>query len=121
MKSIFLKCAMILSLLIIHAGCSEGEETNGSLVAYTVQGRIMEVKGNTILVANVVPKDVALNYTTKEILGSNDIQPIYITVPDNIKKYKTGQLVKAWLKEDESVTYSFPAKANAVKIEILKK
>lgn len=121
MKSIFLKCALILSLLIIHVGCSGGEETNGSLLTYTVQGRIMEIKENTLLVANVIPKDVALNYTTKEILGDNTIQPIYITVPNDIQNYKVGQLVKAWLKEDESVVYSFPAKANAVKIEILKK
>jgi hypothetical protein len=121
MKSMVLKCAMILFLLIIHVGCSGEAENDESLLSYTVQGRIMEVKGNEILVANVVPKDVALNYTTKEILGDNDIQPIYITVPDNIQNYKVGQLVKAWLKEGESVTYSFPAKANAVKVEILKK
>ncbi|TYR80909.1 DUF3221 domain-containing protein [Priestia megaterium] len=119
MKYSAIKYILFLCIVVISASCSTDNETDGSSKGYIVQGRIMDVKDNEILVANVIPRDVALNYTTNEVLGDDTIQPIYVNVPDDITNYKKGQLVKAWLKKDESVKYSVPAKGNAEKIEIL--
>ncbi len=111
--------ALFLLFFICLSGCSDNAEQSKKPAGYLVQGRILEVKQDEILIANVIPRDTALDYTTKEILGSSDVQPIYVKIPDN-QTYKKGQLVKAWLKKDKSVQYSVPAKGEAVEVHILK-
>ena len=76
------------------------------------------MKQNEILIANVIPRDTALDYTTKEILGSSDVQPIYVKVADD-QTYKKDSSLKHGSK-DKSVQYSVPAKGEAVEVNILK-
>ncbi|AQX55192.1 YobA family protein [Priestia flexa] len=118
MKKQVLAFIGLISFIMILIGCSsqQSEDNKG----YVIQGRIMEVKEDEILVANVIPRDVALNYTTNEVLGDDTIQPIYLKVPDSSVTYKKGQLVKAWLKKGESVKYTVPAKGNAEEIQVIK-
>lgn len=114
MKFTVQSAALFLFFFIFLSGCSDNAEQSKKPAGYLVQGRVLEVKQNEILIANVIPRDTALDYTTKEILGSSDVQPIYVKVSDD-QTYKKGQLVKAWLKKDKSVQYSVPAKGRLLK------
>ncbi|MEC0664939.1 DUF3221 domain-containing protein [Priestia flexa] len=119
MKKQVLAFIGLISFIMILIGCSS-QQSEDNNKGYVIQGRIMEVKEDEILVANVIPRDVALNYTTNEVLGDDTIQPIYLKVPDSSVTYKKGQLVKAWLKKGESVKYTVPAKGNAEEIQVIK-
>ncbi|MEK1828483.1 hypothetical protein AAAC51_03835 [Priestia megaterium] len=61
------------------------------------------MKRDEILIANVIPRDTALDYTTKEILGSSDVQPIYVKVSDDQTYKKDSSLKHGSKRQKRSV------------------
>lgn len=119
MKKITLSLAILLTVL---SGCSQAEkEFTGSP---TIEGYVVRVTDNDLLVVNGITKDQAVSMSWKEIdrYIDKEIEAISFYTKgffNSVSEYQKGQKVKVWGASGAGESY--PPKIKLGKIEVVEK